>query len=315
VWGLAAGYLAQLVVSYRIHSFRPRFRFDWGRFRALSRYGVWMNLHGVATLAATHGASIVVGRLIDVPALGLYQMAHWITQSAVVEVATALSGVAFPAYAQIQEDLPRVRSAFVRASGVILAVTLPTAAGLLLLGDLFVATALGASWAEMGGALRLLAIAAALNAVALCARPIFLGVGAPRALFLMQAAGALVLLAAVVPLSRAAGIAGAAAAMIASGAAMCATAYPSVGALVRLRAGDVGQAAGPALLATAAMCALVAPFALWAQPLRGAPAIAALAGLVALGGAAYLAALRAIAPRFPDNRPLDALSALRRPRA
>jgi O-antigen/teichoic acid export membrane protein len=309
-FGLVAGYIVQVIMSYWIHPFRPRFTFDRPTLRRLMGYGVWMNLTGIMVLAGTHGASVVVGKVIDVRALGLYQMAHWITQSAIVDVAIAFNVVAFAAYSRMQDDAARMRAAYVRTAGFMAAAALPVAAAIALMGDAFVSTVLGAKWTGSSAALRLLAAAGCFHAIALSGRPIFLGLGQPRSMFLMQSLGAVVLLATIYPLARTAGIAGAATAMIASALATCLFWYPRVRSVLHLRFADLREIFGPALAGTAALVAVIAAALPLAGRREGAAGIAWLAATTLAAAAAYAAALRAVEPIFPSNQPLAAVRAL-----
>ncbi len=308
-YGLVAGYAAQVWVSYRIHPFRPRFTFDRRAFGKLMRYGIWMNLYGGGVLIGTHGASLVIGKLIDVRALGLYQMAHWITQSALVEVAGAFSVVAFSAYSKMQDDAARLRTAFIKMAGFSLGAALPVAMGIVMVGDVFVQVALGAKWSGVGPALQLLALAALLNAIALSGRPVFLGLGQPRSLFLMQSLGAVVLLLSIYPFAAAWGVAGAARAMAVSGLAMLIYWAFRIRRVLALTVADFRQLFGPAVLGTATMCAVVALALRFARPDGAAGGIAWLIGVSAAAALVYTGTLRLIEPLFPTNRPLDAFAA------
>lgn len=308
-YGLVAGYVVQVIVSYRIHPFRPRVTFDRPTLKRLMSYGVWMNLHGIMLFVGTHGASIVIGKVIDVRALGLYQMAHWITQSALIDLAGAVNVVAFSAFSQMQDDAPRLRAAFLKMAGFAVGAALPAAIGIILLGDLFVNVALGAKWAGMGPALRLLAVAGCLHAIALSGRPVFLGLGQPRSLFLMQGLGAAVLLSCVYPLARTHGVTGAAAAMIAGSFAMTVYWYPHVRRLLDLSLGDFRQIFGPAVVGTLAMSVVAGVGAGFAKNGEGVTGAAWLVGLTAASAAVYLVTLRAVEPLFPGNQPLGALRA------
>ena len=55
-YGLVAGYAVQVIVSYQIHPFRPRFSFDFPILRQLFRYGKWMNFTGITIFVGTYAA-------------------------------------------------------------------------------------------------------------------------------------------------------------------------------------------------------------------------------------------------------------------
>ncbi|MFC2169843.1 oligosaccharide flippase family protein [Acidobacteriota bacterium] len=307
VYGLVAGYLIQVIVSYKVHPFRPRFCFNSLVFRRLTRYGIWMNFTGIMVFAGTYGASIVVGKVISAHALGFYQMAHWITQSALVEVASVLGMVAFSAYAKMQQDQARMRKAYLMMAGFTFSVAFPVAVMITLTGDVFVRIFLGDRWIEMIQPLRLLAVAGCFHAIALSGRPVFLGIGQPRSLFLMQTVRTVTMLVIIFPFTFMGGITGAAGAMVISNMAALLFWHSQIRASLQLTLKDLGQLFGPPLIAATTMSVGVILLLFFSRQLYGrvpgAIEVLWFIGLLTACFIIYVLTLRLIQPFFPRNQP------------
>ncbi len=213
--GLVASELGQLIASYLLHPYRPRFRWDRSVARELASYGIWVSLEGIMVFAGTRAAGLVVGKIAGAATLGIFQMAERIPQIAIREVGAAAQRIALPAYALVQRDLPRLRRSYLAIGGLSVALAAPAAVGIALLGPPFVRFFLKEAWAPMIPPLILLACAGWIRALSATGIPLFQACGVPRWSFFMQAARALALIALIAPLTRRWGVEGAAFGMIA----------------------------------------------------------------------------------------------------
>ena len=68
----------------------------------------------------TFGNDFYVGKLFGIATLGIYQMAYNFSNLATTEITHVISRVTFPAYAKLQNDIPRLREAFLRILKVFL---------------------------------------------------------------------------------------------------------------------------------------------------------------------------------------------------
>jgi O-antigen/teichoic acid export membrane protein len=112
VFGLLAGNIARLIASYVLHPYRPKLNLDMKAASELFGFGKWVLGSGVLIFLITQGDNIVVGRLLGVAALGLYQMAYLISNAPATEITQVISQVTFPAYSKIQDNLVRLRQAY-----------------------------------------------------------------------------------------------------------------------------------------------------------------------------------------------------------
>jgi len=213
--GLAAN-VTRLFMSYILCPQRPRPAFDGQRFRTLFEFGRWVFFSNVLVFLITQGDDIFVGKVIGVSALGLYQIAFRLSNMPTTDISHVISSVTFPAYARLQDDLARVKSAYLKVLRVTLMIAMPMAAGIFLLADGGVEIVLGRQWQEAVPIIQVLAAAGLLRSIAATTGPIFLGLGHPRIDAQWQIIRLAILALAIYPLSLYFGILGVAFAVLAS---------------------------------------------------------------------------------------------------
>jgi len=305
-YGLVAGYAVQVIVSYKIHPFRPRFSIDFSALRQLFRYGKWMNFTGITIFVGTYAASAIVGKLMNAHALGIYQLGHWIAQAALVELSAAIGMVAFPAYSHIRDDQTRLRQAFIKTAGFTITVTIPIAAIICLNTAEFVNIFLGEKWTEMINPLKLLAVAGCFHAVAITGRPVFLCLGQPYILFWMQSIRAITLLVLIYPLVHTWGVTGAAWAMVVSSFTMLMFWCFRVMKVLFLSLKDFFEVSCPALIATSSISILLIIASFITRHLHDSGyEVLCFIGILIASVTIYALMLRLIQPLFPGNQPFN----------
>ena len=313
-WALILGYVAadltRLVVSYLIHPFRPRLNFDWGKTKELFDYGVWMLLMGITLFISANGAGVVIGKIIGAAALGYFQMADRIPNVVVKGLGDTLSNVAFPAYAELQGSIDRLRGAYLRIAGVSAALLLPAAVGIISIGHDFTRIFLGPKWMPMVPALIILSVAGVATAIVWTGRPVFMGGGRPQVVFHTQFARAATVLLFVYPLSSRWGIVGAAFAVLLSGISALAVTFVNIRRQFGITWKELGLMFLPPLAASLLMAG-----ALWALRALTLPLLPGehlwdilwIASMILAGGAVYAIVLGLLQYFVPDFRPLKGL--------
>jgi len=95
VFGLLAGNLMRMVVSYFIHPYRPHIHFSRKQFKELFGFGKWIFGSSMLVFLITQGDDIFVGRLLGIAALGFYQLAYRISNMPTTEITHVISQVTF----------------------------------------------------------------------------------------------------------------------------------------------------------------------------------------------------------------------------
>ncbi|MFO0983944.1 MAG: oligosaccharide flippase family protein [Planctomycetota bacterium] len=219
-WALVLGQLtrtlAQLVGSYVLHPFRPRWCLDRAVVRELCAFGSWSTAAGIAVFLCGWLDGTVVLHQLGVAALGLYQLATRLGHFATTEVTYAINEVAYPTYALLQAERTRLQRAYVRALKTTLLAVCPVTILLGTLGRELVASFLGERWAAMATSLFVVAVASALRAVIGTSGYVCNAVGQPRWNAVLQGVRLVVLAACLWPFTARWGVIGAALATLAS---------------------------------------------------------------------------------------------------
>ena len=179
VFGLLAGNLVRLIVSYFIHPYHPRLSSDWDRAKELFGFGKWILGSSILVFLITQGDDIFVGKLLGVTLLGFYQMAYRISNAPATEITHVISQVTFPAYSKLQENIPKLREAYLKVLQVTAFLSFPIAGLIFVLAPDFTEIFLGEKWMPMVPAMQVLAIWGILRAVGTVG-PVARAVGKPR---------------------------------------------------------------------------------------------------------------------------------------
>lgn len=219
-WALMLGLLANkvvvLVLSYAMHPYRPRFRLRWTQVRELSGFGRWVFLTNLLLFLAYRGDSAIIGKFLGPAALGTYMLTLTIAEIATVEFSRVIGEVTFPLYARVQDQLEKVRRAYVISVDVIASGTIPVAVLLGVVAEPLVRVALGDRWLAVAPLLAPVALSGAIRGVVMNGGFALLqGVGRSDLNFYLHLFSVGVTYALVFPLLRAFGLIGVAFAVLA----------------------------------------------------------------------------------------------------
>ncbi|MCK5306301.1 MAG: lipopolysaccharide biosynthesis protein [Candidatus Omnitrophica bacterium] len=180
VFGLVAGNFVRFIVSYLIHPYRPRLSRDLKKARGLFGFGKWVFGSSILIFLLTQGDDIFVGKLLGVTALGFYQMAYLISNIPATEISHVISKVTFPAYSKIQDDLPKLKKAYLKVLQFTAFLSFPIAGLTFILAPDFTKIFLGEKWMPMVPAMQVLCIFGVTRAINATTGPIFQGIGKPN---------------------------------------------------------------------------------------------------------------------------------------
>jgi O-antigen/teichoic acid export membrane protein len=199
VFGLMASAVVTMVASYLIHPYRPHLSKDLGGAKELFGFGKWILGSSILVFLATQGDSIFVGKLLGIVALGFYQMAYRISNTPATEIVQVVSQVTFPTYSKLQDNLPKLREAFLKVLQLTSFVSIPLAGGIFILGPDFTRIFLTPKWMPMVPVMQVLVFAGLVRSIG--STPIFSSVGKPKIETKWQMVRLLVLVAFIYPLT------------------------------------------------------------------------------------------------------------------
>jgi len=145
------------VLTWYATGWLPRWLYDREALRELFDFSGRLFAAEVIAYLARSLDRLVMGRAFGTETLGYYSRASGLVVQPLGNLTQVLASVLFPSLSRIQNDIPRVRSVYVRMLGSVALVSFPMAVGLVVLSDDLVAVVLGESWLPAGQYVRILA--------------------------------------------------------------------------------------------------------------------------------------------------------------
>jgi len=201
VWGGLAGHFIRFIMSYFLRPYRPHVSFNKSEFKELFGFGRWVLGSSILVFLVVQGDDIFIGKMLGVTALGFYQMAYLISNLPATEITHVISQVTFPAYSKLQNDVKRLRGAYLDTLQLTAFISLPLAGGIFILAPEFTEIFLGAKWMPMVPAMQVLVLAGLVRSIQATTGPIFLAVNRPEIEARWQTVRLLVLIILIYPLS------------------------------------------------------------------------------------------------------------------
>jgi len=180
VFGLLAGNAVRCFVSYLIHPYRPHLNLDLGKAKELFSFGKWVLGSSILVFLITQGDDIFVGKLLGATALGFYQMAYTISNIPATEITHVISQVTFPAYSKLQDNISKLREAYLKVLQVTAFLSFPIAGLIFVLAPDFTKIFLGEKWMPMVPAMQVLIFAGLVRSIAATTGYIFYAIGKPK---------------------------------------------------------------------------------------------------------------------------------------
>lgn len=305
-WSLVAAHIAGAAAwsaaLLAIVPWRPRWIFDREEAARLFVYGKHMVAVAVLAAISLRADHLVVGRFLGAGALGVYTIAFTLP-AFVFQASSGLSQVLFPAFAKLERDRERLRSAALRTLRLAAAVFAPAGAGMAVVAAPLVAVAFGPQWSDAAVVLPWMGAWAAITALTQHFGEVYKALGQTRILSWMVAITTALTVPGLVWVAlRGRGLVAIVAVLIAARAVRVALDLVVMRGLVGLRPADALRSVAPALVATAVMVAAVLGAA---RVLPAWPAPALLALLAVIGAAVYVGAVSILDRRlFGDVRDL-----------
>jgi O-antigen/teichoic acid export membrane protein len=178
VGGMIAGRFGGLVLSYALHPFRPRF--STRSARELFGFSAWLMVDNGLRFVRQRGTHLIIGRVLGSQALGLYTIAHEMSNLPTSELANPINRAVFPGYAKVRDDTAALQKGFLDVVGLIALVAVPAGLGMAAVAHLFVPAVLGPKWLDTVPLIPVLAVGGTVAVLAANNRSLYYAVGRPR---------------------------------------------------------------------------------------------------------------------------------------
>lgn len=213
VFGLLAGVLTELAISYLVVSVRPGLSFNRKQILEIFHRGKWVTAAGFFDYLYENIDNFFVGRMLGVGALGIYELGYALAVIPVSEVGKVFVHVSTPVMIKFSSDHKRLKKAFLKTLFGVSIISVPTALILIFFPYISVVF-LGQGWEQITVILPLLAILGLVKSLSGVSSALFLSRKKQNYITVITFLSVLGLTVSIIPLINSYGIIGAAVAGI-----------------------------------------------------------------------------------------------------
>jgi O-antigen/teichoic acid export membrane protein len=161
---LASVTLATLLL-WHFSTWRPTWTFSRRSLRECGSFGSKMFGARLLSYLNLNGDNLLIGRFLGSASLGLYAIAYNVMFAPLARLTAPVQAVLIPAFARLQDDLPRLGQAWLRGARLTGAISTPGFVGMIVVAPDFVPVVLGDRWSDAVPVLQLLCWAGILQSV------------------------------------------------------------------------------------------------------------------------------------------------------
>lgn len=164
LWSIVFANLSQVLVATLLvfHASRkllPRgYFFSWKHFYELTSFGIFVMIENVLWSVMSRVFSLLIFSFHGTYALGLFNMATRLTDAVLNILNTVIGRIALPIFSSIQNDLPKLKSAFKKATMIFNFVSMPAFFGIALTCNTWVPLVLGNKWHDAIPVIQIIAV-------------------------------------------------------------------------------------------------------------------------------------------------------------
>ncbi len=233
VWGSFAGRIMELLISYLVHPYRPRFCMK--ERKELFGFSIWLFVNNTIFFTYHRLADFIISKVLGSHALGVYTIAYEISNLPTTELVAPINRAVLPGYSKMACDIALMRQGFLNVLSMIALCALPAGIGIAIVADLMVKVVLGSKWQEAVPLIQVLAISGAITALQTNTGSLYMALGKPRYLTFISSVNVfLVFIPLLITLLKLHGVLGIAEAYLCSNLIMWPINYFIVGRLIQL---------------------------------------------------------------------------------
>jgi O-antigen/teichoic acid export membrane protein len=178
-FGMLAGRIAGVALSYRLHPFRPRLTL--AHARSLWSVSQWLLVRSVGGYVDARLDKALIGRRFDATVLGTYSVADDLSALPSTELLAPVGRVLYPVLVQAREDAGRMAQTFALALALQAMIAVPMAVGLAVVAPEATLVLLGSRWSAATPYVQVLALVYGVGALSHAAGYVLLTLGRMRA--------------------------------------------------------------------------------------------------------------------------------------
>lgn len=186
--GSLAGFTAAAISTYFLNSYRPRFDFKLHKLKELWSYTQWIFGQNILNQSAKTLEDTLVGHFAPLADVGLLAKSKGLSHVVTSPIASIIGKVGFPALSRVQDSPEHVREGVYKSIDILVSVSVPFLAAIIIAGHRLIEIFLGTQWVGMFPILVVLVFASTLDTVVIAlAAPTFNALGKPKFTFTVNA--------------------------------------------------------------------------------------------------------------------------------
>jgi len=177
VIGQNTGRIAGTILSYLMHTFRPRLSFNAAG--SLFHFSKWMLANNFTAYLRERSSDWIIGRAAGAAPLGTYNVGAEFAALPSTELLAPINRALLPAYSSIAHDRGSLGREYLSVLAVVTLIGIPAVVGLAATAPLFIPVVLGPNWLGAIPVLQILAFMGAANIISANVYPAYLAMGRP----------------------------------------------------------------------------------------------------------------------------------------
>lgn len=153
VWSLVWGFIVSNIVTsvgfFALSPWRPKGQYGIHEASKLVIYGLHITSSRIFWYLYTNADKAIVGKLLGVKSLGVYDMAFSLATLPSGQVTTLVVNVAAPLFSKLQHQLAELNSVMLKLTRGLAYITYPTLIGMLVCSRELIMVALGPQWGDV----------------------------------------------------------------------------------------------------------------------------------------------------------------------
>jgi len=181
--GMCVGRAVSVWMSYHMNAYRPRL--SLAAWRELFHFSKWMLLNNGLGFLRHDGCTFFIGRSFGAAGLGVYSVSYEISNLPSTELVAPINRVTFSGFSQMA-DAQLIAASYFRLMGIITLLILPVGIGIAAVSEPLVRAMLGERWLDGVPLIAILAISGAINATQTNNSSVWLALGRPHEVAIVQ---------------------------------------------------------------------------------------------------------------------------------
>lgn len=165
VWGLIAGAVWEIILTFIVARPIPHFILDISLFRNVMRRGIWLTITGIFNYLYLNIDDFVVSKLLGKAPLGLYMRSFSISLLPITEIADVFAQTTFPIYVKLIKEPQRLKKAYYRTLYIVSLLVIPVGIIFYFFPERIILIILGDQWLSSAAALKVLAVFGTVRAI------------------------------------------------------------------------------------------------------------------------------------------------------